>query len=360
MSTLFAPASVKELAELVRSSPRVLALGAGTKPRLSAVDLPKISMLALSGILEYEPGEFTFTALAGTRLRELVQTLAARGQFLSFDPPLVEAGATLGGTVAAGLSGPGRLRFGGVRDFILGAKFVDGLGRTLRVGGKVVKNAAGFDLPKFLVGSLGRFGVLAELTFKVFPAPMSTLTLKLRAEDIQVAVGILLALARGRWEAQALDIPPGATDVCVRLAGPAPALQDLARDILDRWPGAELAEPRAQELWSDLREFRWAHAQGPLLKVAVNPAVLVRFYQDLQRIDGVRIQVGSGGNLAFVSVPEPAQIRGLAEALRSQSLAAITLRGEAPLWCGTVSRPNIVPAVKQALDPRNRFPGLDE
>ena len=91
----------------------------------------------------------------------------------------VDAGATLGGTVAAGVSGPGRFRFGGVRDFILGVRFVDGQGRLLRMGGKVVKNCAGFDLPKFFVGSLGRFGVLAEVTFKVFPAPASRLTLKL-------------------------------------------------------------------------------------------------------------------------------------------------------------------------------------
>src|SRR4029450_4463398 len=90
--------------------------------------------------------------------------LAARGQSLRCDPFLLDAGATLGGTVAAGLSGPGRFRYGGLRDFILGVRFVDGLGRLMHMGGKVVKNAAGFDLPKFLVGSLGRFGVLAELT----------------------------------------------------------------------------------------------------------------------------------------------------------------------------------------------------
>ena len=113
--------------------------------------------------------EFTFTALAGTPVREIAAALAERGQYLPFDPMLREAGATLGGTVAAGLSGPGRFRYGGLRDFILGVRFVDGEGRLLRLGGKVVKNAAGFDLPKFFVGSLGRFGVLAEMTFKVFP-----------------------------------------------------------------------------------------------------------------------------------------------------------------------------------------------
>src|SRR5262252_8989165 len=186
MSATLAPGSVAELVEVVRSCPRLLAVGGGTKSRLSVVDVMKVSISRLQGIVEYEPSEFTFTAMAGTRLRELTDTLAQRGQYLPFDPLLVDGGATLGGTVAAGVSGPGRLRFGGLRDFILGVQFIDGLGRPLRVGGKVVKNAAGFDLPKFFVGSLGRFGVLTELTFKVFPSPASTLTLKLAAGDIEV------------------------------------------------------------------------------------------------------------------------------------------------------------------------------
>jgi FAD/FMN-containing dehydrogenase len=100
---------------------------------------------------------------------------------------LVDSGATLGGTVAAGLSGAGRFRFGGLRDFILGVRFVDGTGRVLRMGGKVVKDAAGFDLPKFFVGSLGRFGVLAQITFKVFPRPASTMTLRLSAATLEDA-----------------------------------------------------------------------------------------------------------------------------------------------------------------------------
>src|SRR5262249_20856303 len=153
-------------ADAVRSAPRVLTVGAGTKPRLSAVPgITRISTARLRGILEYDPSEFTFTALAGTSLGEISAVLAARGQYLPFDPPWVAAGSTLGGAVAAGLNGPARFRYGGMKDFILGVRFVDGTGRLLRMGGKVVKNAAGFDLPKFFVGSLGRFGALAELTF---------------------------------------------------------------------------------------------------------------------------------------------------------------------------------------------------
>src|SRR4029079_6930035 len=122
-----------------------------------------------------------------------------RGQYLPFDPKCVEAGATLGGTVASGLSGPGRFRFGGLRDFILGVRFVDGAGRLLRMGGKVVKNAAGFDLPKFFVGSLGRFGVLAEMTFKVFPRPQSARTFMLAAGSLDAAARVLIETANSRY-----------------------------------------------------------------------------------------------------------------------------------------------------------------
>src|SRR6476469_1561856 len=130
MADIQQPATAAEAVEAVRAAPRVMVVGAGTKPRLSAVaaDYQRISTARLQGIIEYEPSEFTFTALAGTPLKQIVAALAERGQYLPFDPLLADAGATLGGTVAAGLSGPGRFRFGGVRDFILGVRFVDGGG----------------------------------------------------------------------------------------------------------------------------------------------------------------------------------------------------------------------------------------
>jgi len=273
---------------------------------------------------------------------------------------LVDAGATLGGTVAAGLSGPGRLRFGGLKDFILGVQFVDGRGRALRMGGKVVKNAAGFDLPKFFVGSLGRFGVLAELTFKVFPTPESTLTLKLTASDVETSARFLMEAARARWEPHALEILPGACDVCVRLGGPAQALDEMANDILARYPGQKLTETAAQAIWSDMREFRWAYDQGVLVKIVLTPKVLPSFAHALEPIEGVRIHISAGGNMAFVSLPGAEQAPLLNQVLQTLSLSGVTLSGKAPLWCGTQPRHEIAQAVKSALDPENRFPGLSD
>ena len=362
MTASLAPTTPAELAEAVRSQPRVLAVGARTKPRLSQVPegVALLSTLGLRGIVEYEPDEFTFTALAGTSVREIGQALAEKGQYLPFDPMWLEAGATLGGTVAAGVSGPGRFRFGGVRDFILGVRFVDGLGRLLRMGGKVVKNCAGFDLPKFFVGSLGRYGALAEVTFKVFPSPASRLTLKLTTSGAEADAKMLTDAANSRWEPEALDLLPDGKTVCLRLAGPASALETISREILARWPGQALSAAKADTTWSELREFRWTHSGGALVKVAITPSVVQALDAAAHSLDGTRVHFSAGGNVAFVSLPSSVPPTALQERLRGLSLPAVCLLGNAPLWCGTRTTTAISGAVKQALDPQNRFPLVED
>jgi len=362
MTTPLAPSNFIELAEAVRSHARVLAIGAGTKPRLSKAgsDVTLLSTRALRGIIEYEPDEFTFTAQAGTPVSEIAAALAERGQYLPFDPMWLEAGATLGGAIAAGVSGPGRFRFGGVRDFILGIRFVDGQGRLLRMGGKVVKNAAGFDLPKFFVGSLGRFGVLTEATFKVFPWPAARVTLKLPTQGIDAAAQVLIDAARSRWEPEALDLLPDGLTVCLRLAGPASALAAVASEILARWPGHTLSSAEAETVWFEVREFRWAHPDGVLVKVAVTPGVLPSLMVATRSVAGVRVHVSAGGNVAFISFPAGAHTTAFQEQLRGLGLSGVELRGEGPLWWGARPHRKIDGAVKEALDPQHRFPSLED
>jgi glycolate oxidase FAD binding subunit len=354
---MIAPTSLDELIETVRGTPRLLAVGAQSKPGLSNLTVPKVSMIKLRGITEYDPGEFTFTALAGTPVREISVALADRGQYLPFDPMLSDAGATLGGTVASGLSGPGRFRFGGLRDFILGVRFVDGSGHLLRMGSKVVKNAAGFDLPKFFVGSLGRFGVLAEITFKVFPRPASTRTLKIKIDGPEAASHVLAEAARTRWEPDALDFLPDGKTILLRLAAPEPAIDALSREVLSRWEGIVMPGDDASRAWADIREFRWTDERGAVAKVPVTPACLPA----LQRAaGGARIHFSSGGNAAFLSLSAATQATDLDAGLRRLGLSGMTLRGPAPLWLGCRARPAITGAVKHALDPQDRFPSLDD
>lgn len=356
MSAVLKPSTPAELADAVRSAPRVLAVGAGTKARLSMVggDVVRISTAGLKGIVEYEPSEFTFTALAGTPVRDIEKVLAVQGQYLPFDPLWVEAGATIGGTVVAGVSGPGRFRFGGLRDFILGVRFVDGAGRLLRMGGKVVKNAAGFDLPKFFVGSLGRFGALAEVTFKVFPRAVAVKTLRWDVANAGALTTVLREAAGTRWELDALEASPAECAVYARLAGPAEALDGLAAEMLARWPGRVLGAEQALGLWRGVREFVWAHDGGELVKVAIVPSHVAAVVERVQRVEGARVWIGAGGNVAWVSLPRGASLG------EKWAWPALTVRGTGPLWPGVRQEAAVGRAVKAALDPQGRFPALDE
>jgi glycolate oxidase FAD binding subunit len=360
MTAMLAPMSSEDLVDAVCSTPRVIATGGGTKPRLSATDAVRLSTAALRGIVEYEPSEFTFTARAGTPIREIGAELAEQGQYLPFDPVLVDAGATLGGTVASGLNGPGRFRFGGVRDFILGVRVVDGEGRLLRLGGKVVKNAAGFDLPKFFVGSLGRFGVLAEITLKVFPRPASRLTLRLDATRDEDAARLIIDAARSRWDPEAIDYLPAAASVYLRLSGPATSLPLLAREVLARWSGEPMTPPEADARWTDITEFRWTHAGGVLLKMPSTPTMMATIREALGTAGDARVQFSAGGHVAWVSIAAGTPASDIDRTLQQSGLTALTLRGDGPLWWGSRSRPQIARAVKAALDGPHRFPSLDD
>ena len=357
---MISPTTLDELRDAVLSAPRVIAVGAQTKPRLSAVDAVKISTLNLRGITEYDPSEFTFTALAGTPVKEIQAALAERGQYLPFDPMLVDAGSTICGVVASGLSGPGRFRYGGVRDFILGVRFVDGTGRLLRMGGKVVKNAAGFDVPKFLVGSLGRFGVIVEVTFKVFPRPVSTRTIAPPATSIESAAELLTRLANSRWEIDALDIMPGTNIVMMRLAGPESSLKEIAREVTTMFNSAILSTVDADFHWKGLREFVWSAFNEILVKVALIPASVASLARAAAELGVTRVHFSAGGNVAFISLPPNLQIDALASAFKRLGLSGLTLRGNAPLWIGGRKRFSIEDGVKHALDPQNRFPSLED
>ncbi len=356
------PRDTAELLDVVRSCDRVIAVGARTKPRLSRVDdrYVPISMRYLAGIVEYEPDEYTITALAGTPLAVINAALARKGQYLPFDPPFALSGATLGGAIAADTNGPGRFRFGGVRDFILGVRFIDGEGRLLRVGGKVVKNAAGFDVPKFLVGSLGRFGILSEATLKVLPRPISTRTLRLHSKDLPGALRMVSELGTGRWQPDALEIPGPKGTLHVRLAGPEAALSALSSDILQRWPGEVVTQVEAAAFWADLAEVGWGHPGGALVRIATSNADLVPFVESMGRLPETRVHIGAGGNIVLVSLPSIEPASEVDRSLRLLSLSGVAWRGLGPLWLGKRPSTAIAVAVKAAFDRQGRFPGLDD
>lgn len=129
-----------------------------------------------AGIVDYEPNELVLTARAGTPLATVESAMRARGQMLAFEPPRFGPGATLGGAIASGLSGPRRPYAGAARDFILGVRVVDGAGEELAFGGRVMKNVAGFDVSRLMTGALGTLGVITEVSLKCLPLPKTETT----------------------------------------------------------------------------------------------------------------------------------------------------------------------------------------
>ena len=239
--------------------------GGGTKDFYGAATSGEIlDTRACAGIVAYEPTELVVTARCGTRLAELESTLGANGQMLAFEPPHFGAAATLGGCVAAGLSGPRRASAGALRDFVLGVRVIAGQGRLLSFGGQVMKNVAGYDVARLLAGSLGTLGVIVEVSLKVLPRPVEECTLRLEMPESRAIE------AMNRWAGQPLPISATAWQsgfLAVRLSGAASALREAASRL-----GGERKDGAAmQAFWEGIREQTDAFFAGadPLWRVSV-------------------------------------------------------------------------------------------
>jgi glycolate oxidase FAD binding subunit len=218
------------------------------------------------------------------------------------------------------LSGPGRLRYGGVRDFLLGVRFVDGEGRLIRGGGRVVKNAAGFYLQHLLLGSLGTLGVLTEITCKVFPRPQARTTLVCDYETLGAALDTLARLRRSPFEVESAELVPPAR-LLLRLGGSRNALAARAANLsawLQQAGGAAsgaaadgaaavtlhqiVDEDEERRCWHEARELTWAPAGVPLVKVATPLGRLGRLEEQLAKDNPAR-RYGAGGDIAWIAWP---------------------------------------------------------
>lgn len=223
-----------------------------------------------AGIVEYDPSELVVTVRGGTPLAELENLLREHGQCLPFEPPHFGP-ATVGGCIATGLSGPRRLSAGAVRDYVLGASIVDGQGRLLRFGGKVMKNVAGYDVSRLVCGSMGTLGLIAEVSLKLLPLPPAEHSLSLSMSEAE-------AIARlNEWGGQPLPIT--ASVWCdgalrLRLAGAVAAVEAATRNL----GGERMGTEEAARFWAGVREQQHAFFNGdaPLWRLAlpsVTPAL---------------------------------------------------------------------------------------
>jgi glycolate oxidase FAD binding subunit len=255
------------------------------------------------GIVDYEPSELVLTARCGTSLEEIAATLSRHGQFLAFEPPAFGGDPTIGGIVAAGLSGPRRAQVGAVRDFVLGTTLLAADGELLRFGGQVMKNVAGFDVSRLLCGSLGILGLITEVSIKVLPLPKQEVTLRLPMSAPEA-----LAAFSG-WRGQPLPISAGSWAegiTLVRLSG-APAALAAARA---RIGGETVADAEAAAWWDSLRNqthpfFTSAESLWRLSVPATTP---------LMAIPGPSVVEWSGALRWHATDLPPAEVRRLATA----------------------------------------------
>ncbi len=382
--------TVSEVQDAVKEAKRVRVRGGGSKPALSqrrcADDTQLLDLAGLQGIVDYQPEEYTFTARAGTTVAEVAAMLDGKGQYLPFDPPLADRGATLGGTVAAGLSGSGRYRYGGIRDFLIGIRFVDGRGQEIRGGGTVVKNAAGFDFPKLFVGSLGRLGALTELTFKVFPRTPAFATVEAEFEALSDLLTGLDAVTGSAIDLHAVDFAPAEAGwrLWVRIGGLAPALAERAgalQEIISGGAGRTgllrlYRDQEEERLWQEARTMAWLAEGMGLARVPLTPGRIPAVEDLFARAQPASRRYSVGGNLLWIGWPEsgglgetdgkpdaPRTLHGLLLELGLRGVQLIgqgprndglSEGGEGPLLGGPVQNA-FLRRISAALDPEGKF-----
>jgi glycolate oxidase FAD binding subunit len=245
----------------------------------------------LSGVVEYQPKELVLTARAGTPLADIEALLAEQNQMLAFEPPHFAATSTLGGCIAAGLSGPRRPYAGAARDFVLGVRIVDGTGQALRFGGQVIKNVAGYDVSRLMVGALGTLGLITEVSLKVLPKPAAETTLQFELDEAAAILrmnqwaGQPLPLSASSWHAGLLS---------VRLSGAASAVQAAQTRL-----GGEVLKDAAA-FWLRLRDQATPFFdKRPLWRLAVKPTTPPLNLGDAQWIEW-------GGAVRWIAADLPA------------------------------------------------------
>lgn len=252
------------------------------------------------GVLEYEPSELAITVRAGTPLAAVESLLHANGQQLPFEPPHFTGNSTIGGMIATGLSGPSRPYAGSVRDSVLGVKIINGRGKILNFGGNVMKNVAGYDISRTMVGSLGILGVLLEVSIKVMPEPKANLTLA-SANSLSESLKMIR-----QWSQRSLPI----TATCwmddhlyVRISGSESVLKDTQKIT----SGEPLDD--ADTFWKSIRDHQAGFFQNadPLWRLSLPPAA------KLSGLNGEQL-VEWGGALRWLkSDAAESEIRALAK-----------------------------------------------
>jgi glycolate oxidase FAD binding subunit len=369
---LLAPASPEEVqaivAEAGAAGGTLEIVGGGTKRSVGRTRAVRtLSLAALDRVLDYQPEELVLTAQPGVRLADLERLVASEGQMLAFEPPHwtkltgSEGAPTLGGALAANLSGPRRIRAGAARDHFLGFAAVSGRGEVFKAGGKVVKNVTGYDLMKLMAGSWGTLAVLTEVTIKVLPAPRTEATLLLfgladvrASEAMQAAMNSACDVsAAAHLPAFAASAPPLSADLpttALRVEGfeaSVAARMETLRGLMRGFGRLErLDTGHSREFWAQVREVEaFAADPRPLWRISVPPA---RGWEAAHALPGAALYDWAGGLVWLLAEVEAGRLRST---VRDMGGHALCLRGAESFEPLTGPLEALQGRVKQAFDP---------
>ena len=224
-----------------------------------------------SGVIEYQPTELVITVKAGTSIEVINRMLAENNQKLGFEPPVFGPTSTVGGVIAAGLSGPSRPYGGGVQDYVLGIKVLSGNGEVLNFGGRVIKNVAGFDVSRLMVGAMGCLGVVLEVSLKVVPIPETERTVCIVQPDIADATSMMNVLAGRPLPVTAAAWFEGVSRI--RLSGSEKGVQSALDSVCADFTQSEV-NSNEDSFWQDLQHFNHSFfkSKDPLYRVSVKPS----------------------------------------------------------------------------------------
>jgi glycolate oxidase FAD binding subunit len=370
------PTSEDDLRDLVAEAAgagRKLAIrGGGSKAGVGRPEWEAtvLDLRGFTGVVDYDPPELVLTVRPGTPLSEVQALVAGRNQMLAFEPfdhgPLfgqAPGAATIGGVVAAGVSGSQRVSAGAARDHLLGLRAVSGRGELFVAGAKVVKNVTGYDLPKLMAGSWGRLGAMTELTLKVMPAPRVSETRVLLGLDVARAVAAMAAAMGSPAEVAAAAHLPGDGGVTAfRLQGFAASVaaraQTLARVLA---PFGRLQAPGADSaaIWTALRTLSPLPIGLPLWRINVPPSGAVGVIAALEPLGARWLLDWAGGLVWAAGTVDPAAVRTAATAARGHAVLVrwpgeepAPVRALHPLAPGVAA---LEERVRRAFDPAGVF-----
>jgi len=364
------PADAAECARILGDAARdrrtVRITGSGTKSYVgdvAATDV-EVGTSRLAGIVDHEPADLTVTVGAGMRIAEVAQVLERAGQFLPIDPPHADE-ATIGGVIGANSNGFWRARYGAVRDLLIGTRIALADGTVARAGGRVVKNVAGYDLDKLIVGSFGTLGVIVEATFKVLPVPPAGDGLSAGFARSPEAFAAADAVVRGasRVEGCVVEATEGTWRLAVRTRGSTAtvkrAIEDARREIVMR-------QGTPRELGDDLDRMRELPARatdGALVRVSLPIAAVPAFAETAARLANLATlvaDVASGVVRVHLMGDDDVVVRSAEALLLAARVVggggrierrAEHLRSRLPTW---PTRPNgdfLMRRIKDAFDP---------